>query len=210
MQKKIIALAVSGLLSGAAMAQSNVTIYGNIDAGYRHASGSGLTSNGIDASNWTTSRLGFKGTEDLGNGMKAVFLLEYPLSNDLNAPIGGSSFAARQQYVGLTGDFGSIVAGRLQPMAKPGLFREMDQEYRHRFEVVEFTVKHDDGQDPRGLQQADVILVGVSRTSKTPLSMFLAGRGLRVANIPVVHNLPLPEEIHRIDGRKVVGLTIFA
>ena len=97
---------------------------------------------------------------------------------------------------------------RLQPMAKPGLFREMDQEYRRRFEVVEFAVKHDDGQDPRGLQQADVVLVGVSRTSKTPLSMFLAGRGLRVANVPVVHNLPLPEELARVDPRKVVGLTI--
>ena len=93
-------------------------------------------------------------------------------------------------------------------MAKPGLFREIDQEYRRRFEVVEFAVKHDDGQDPRGLQQADVILVGVSRTSKTPLSMFLAWRGLRVANVPVVHNLPLPEELAPADPRKVVGLTI--
>ena len=98
----------------------------------------------------------------------------------------------------------------LQPMAKPGLFREMDQEYRRRFEVVEFTVKHDDGQDPRGLLQADVVLVGVSRTSKTPLSMFLAGRGLRVANVPIVHSLPLPEELGRVDPRKVVGLTIRA
>jgi len=99
---------------------------------------------------------------------------------------------------------------RLQPLAKPGLFREMDQEYRRRFEVVEFAVKHDDGQDPRGLQQADVVLVGVSRTSKTPLSMFLAGRGLRVANVPIVHNLPLPEELARLDPRRVVGLTIKA
>jgi regulator of PEP synthase PpsR (kinase-PPPase family) len=99
---------------------------------------------------------------------------------------------------------------QLQPMAKPGLFRDMDQEYRRRFEVVEFAVKHDDGQDPRGLQQADVVLVGVSRTSKTPLSMFLAGRGLRVANVPVVHTLPLPEELTRVDPRKVVGLNIKA
>ena len=97
---------------------------------------------------------------------------------------------------------------RLQPMAKPGLFREMDQEYRRRFEVFEFAVKHDDGQDPRGLGQADVVLVGVSRTSKTPLSVFLAGRGLRTANVPVVHRLPLPEELFRLDPRKVVGLTI--
>jgi [pyruvate, water dikinase]-phosphate phosphotransferase / [pyruvate, water dikinase] kinase len=99
---------------------------------------------------------------------------------------------------------------QLQPLAKPGLFREMDQEYRSRFEIVEFAVKHDDGQDPRGLLQADVILVGVSRTSKTPLSIFLAWRGLRVANVPVVHALPLPEELLRVDPRKVVGLTIKA
>jgi [pyruvate, water dikinase]-phosphate phosphotransferase / [pyruvate, water dikinase] kinase len=97
---------------------------------------------------------------------------------------------------------------RLQPMAKPGLFRELDQEYRRRFEVFEFAVKHDDGQDPRGLAQADVVLVGVSRTSKTPLSVFLAGRGLRTANVPVVHQLPLPEELFRLDPRKVVGLSI--
>jgi hypothetical protein len=99
---------------------------------------------------------------------------------------------------------------RLQPMAKPGLFRETDQEYRRRFEVFEFAVKHDDGQDPRGLAQADVVLVGVSRTSKTPLSVFLAGRGLRTANVPIVHKLPLPEELLRVDPRKVVGLTIKA
>lgn len=97
---------------------------------------------------------------------------------------------------------------RLQPTAKPGLFRDLDQEYRHRFEVVEFAVKHDDGQEPRGLQQADVVLVGVSRTSKTPLSMFLAGRGLRVANVPVVYKLSLPEELTRVDARRVVALTI--
>ncbi len=99
---------------------------------------------------------------------------------------------------------------RLQPLAKPGLFRDMDAEYRHRFEVVEYTVKHDDGQDPHGLPQADIVLVGVSRTSKTPLSMFLAGRGLKVANVPIVSRLPLPEEMARVDPRKVVGLTIKA
>ncbi|MBI2162645.1 MAG: kinase/pyrophosphorylase [candidate division NC10 bacterium] len=99
---------------------------------------------------------------------------------------------------------------QLQPLAKPGLFREKDQEYRRRFEVVEYAVKHDDGQNPRGLPQGDIILVGVSRTSKTPLSMFLAGRGLRVANVPVVSRLPLPEELTHLDPRKVVGLTIKA
>jgi hypothetical protein len=96
----------------------------------------------------------------------------------------------------------------LQPLAKPGLFRDLDAEYRRRFEVMDFTVRHDDGQGAEGLLQADLILVGVSRTSKTPLSMFLAWRGLRVANVPIVHSLPLPEELARVPARKVIGLTI--
>jgi [pyruvate, water dikinase]-phosphate phosphotransferase / [pyruvate, water dikinase] kinase len=96
----------------------------------------------------------------------------------------------------------------LTPLARPGLFREMDTEYRRRFEVMEFTVRHDDGQDPHALAQADLVLVGVSRTSKTPLSIFLAWRGIRMANVPVVHGLPVPEELDRVDRRKVVGLTI--
>jgi regulator of PEP synthase PpsR (kinase-PPPase family) len=96
----------------------------------------------------------------------------------------------------------------LTPLLRPGLFRETDAEYRRAFEVMEFTVRHDDGQDPRGLPQADLVLVGVSRTSKTPLSMFLAWRGLRVANVPIVHALPMPEELARVDPAKVVGLRI--
>ncbi len=96
----------------------------------------------------------------------------------------------------------------LQPLATPGLFRDADAEYRRRFEVMDFTVRHDDGQAPEGLSRADIVLVGVSRTSKTPLSMFLAWRGLRVANVPIVHNLPLPDELARVASSKVVGLTI--
>jgi regulator of PEP synthase PpsR (kinase-PPPase family) len=96
----------------------------------------------------------------------------------------------------------------LQPLATPGLFRDADAEYRRRFEVMDFTVRHDDGQAPDGLSQADLVLVGVSRTSKTPVSMFLAWRGLRVANVPVVHDLPLPVALARVATEKVVGLTI--
>jgi [pyruvate, water dikinase]-phosphate phosphotransferase / [pyruvate, water dikinase] kinase len=98
----------------------------------------------------------------------------------------------------------------LQPLATPGLFRDQDAEYRRRFDVMDFTVRHDDGQDPQGLAQADLVLVGVSRTSKTPLSMFLASRGLRVANVPIVNALPVPEELSRVAPGKVVGLTIKA
>jgi hypothetical protein len=98
----------------------------------------------------------------------------------------------------------------LEPVRQPGLFRQQDDEYRRRFEVMDFTVRHDDGQDAQDVLQADIVLVGVSRTSKTPLSMLLAWRGHRVANVPIVHNLPLPEELERVDPRKVVGLTITA
>jgi predicted porin len=126
MQKKIIALAVAGLLSGAAFAQSSVTIYGKADAGFSSASGdvadaqavSGMTGGrvtGIDSGLWAGSRIGFTGTEDLGGGLKAVFLLEYGLAIDANTGVGtGATTTARQQYVGLTGGFGTFVAGRLQ------------------------------------------------------------------------------------------------
>ncbi|MFA5026648.1 MAG: pyruvate, water dikinase regulatory protein [Candidatus Methylomirabilota bacterium] len=98
----------------------------------------------------------------------------------------------------------------LEPVRQPGLFRQQDEEYRRRFEVMDFTVRHDDGQDPADLPTADIVLVGVSRSSKTPLSMFLAWRGHRTANVPIVYQLPLPEELARVDPRKVVGLTISA
>lgn len=114
MQKKLIALAVAGLVSGSAFAQSNVTIAGIVDLGYRHSSGTGLSKSGIDHGGDLGSRLIFKGTEALGNGVTAVFNLEYALGPDTNTGIA----SARQTYVGLTGDFGTVVAGRLQPMAK--------------------------------------------------------------------------------------------
>lgn len=96
------------------------------------------------------------------------------------------------------------------PLAKPGLFRQLQEDYQRRIEVLEFAVKHDDGQNLRGLASADFVLVGVSRTSKTPLSIYLAGRGWKVANVPVVLNLPLPEELFTIDRQKIIGLIVRA
>lgn len=126
MQKKIIALAVAGLMSGAAFAQSNVTVYGSVDAGYRASSGDNNvapgadTQTGIASGNWKSSRLGFKGEEALGNGLKAIFTLEYAIANDVNAGIGSGtgSTSARTQIVGLTGDFGTAVAGRMNSPGK--------------------------------------------------------------------------------------------
>ena len=74
----------------------------------------------------------------------------------------------------------------VSPRAEAGLFRQLDDEYFRRIEAIEFAVKHDDGKVPGEIASADLVLVGVSRTSKTPLSMFLAYRGWRVANVPIV------------------------
>jgi regulator of PEP synthase PpsR (kinase-PPPase family) len=89
-----------------------------------------------------------------------------------------------------------------------GLLRAVDEQYFKRIEAIEYTVKHDDGKTSTHLDQADIVLVGISRTSKTPLSIFLSHKGWKVANIPLVLNTPLPEELFKIDQRRVVGLTI--
>ncbi len=89
-----------------------------------------------------------------------------------------------------------------------GKLREVDQNYFRRVEAIEFSVKHDDGKVSNDLDKADIILVGISRTSKTPLSLFLGYKGWRVANIPLVKGTPLPEQLFEIDQRKIVGLTI--
>ena len=82
MQKKIIALAVAGLVSGVAFAQSNVTIYGVADANYYYASGDNLSRTGVDSGGLNGSRIGFKGEEALGNGLKAIFTMEYGTTID--------------------------------------------------------------------------------------------------------------------------------
>lgn len=123
MQKKIIALAVAAVASGAAFAQSNVTIYGIADAALVQTRASGnQTATQVSSGGLSTSRIGFKGVEDLGNGLKALFVLEYRLDIDQNLGIGGTaagnaSGPARQQLVGLTGGFGTVAAGRLQTTA---------------------------------------------------------------------------------------------
>lgn len=101
--------------------------------------------------------------------------------------------------------------GRLtqkEPKFEPGIFRKLDSDYFKRIEAIEFAVKYDDGKDPRGLLRADVVLVGVSRTSKTPLSMYLAHKQIKAANVPLVPEVKPPKELFEIDPKKVIGLII--
>ena len=108
MQKKIISMAIAGLVSSFAFAQSNVTIYGIADAGFSSFSGDGQNSTGVHSSGLSTSRLGFRGEEALGNGLKAIFNFESRISLDNNA----AWDSYRQSNVGLAGNFGTVKFGR--------------------------------------------------------------------------------------------------
>lgn len=94
------------------------------------------------------------------------------------------------------------------PKYEPKLLRQLDDEYFRRVEAIEFAVKYDDGRDPRGLMRADIVLIGVSRTSKTPLSMYLAHQGYKVANVPLVPEVSPPDELFQLPRGKCVGLII--
>lgn len=116
MQKKLIALAVAGLVSVPAFAQSNVTIYGVVDMGYKYQGDNVIdgvkTRNAIDSGISGGSRLGFKGTEDLGNGLKAGFVLEQGINADTGTSAQGGSTFGRQSFVSLSGGFGAVALGR--------------------------------------------------------------------------------------------------
>lgn len=94
------------------------------------------------------------------------------------------------------------------PFEEPGLVRKLDDDYFKKIEAIEFAVKYDDGRDPRGLLIADIVLIGVSRTSKTPLSQYLAHKRYRVANVPLVPEVEPPEELFQVDPAKCFGLVI--
>ncbi|MBW2019534.1 MAG: kinase/pyrophosphorylase [Deltaproteobacteria bacterium] len=95
-----------------------------------------------------------------------------------------------------------------KPMAIPGRQYILDEDYYRRIEGINFAVKHDDGKMPQGLKLADLVLVGLSRTGKTPLSTYLANQGWKVANVPLHPDMAAPEELFQVDQRKVFGLII--
>lgn len=94
------------------------------------------------------------------------------------------------------------------PRGAPGRNFPLSEEYFKRIEAIEFTIKQDDGALPRNLHKADIILAGVSRTGKTPLSIYLAQKGFKVANVPIVMGVELPKTLFEVDPEKVFALTI--
>jgi len=96
----------------------------------------------------------------------------------------------------------------LAPKREPGILRKLDEKYFKKVEAIEFAVKYDDGKDTRGILLADIVLIGVSRTSKTPLSMYLAHKNIKVANIPLVPEVSIPLELSLISSKKIIGLSL--
>jgi regulator of PEP synthase PpsR (kinase-PPPase family) len=100
-------------------------------------------------------------------------------------------------------------AVKTQPRLESGLNQALDDKYFKRIEAIEFAIKFDDGKDPRGILQADIVLIGVSRTSKTPTCMYLAqNRGIKAGNIPLVLSVPPPKELFDLPPAKIIGLVI--
>ncbi|MFM1534096.1 pyruvate, water dikinase regulatory protein [Helcococcus ovis] len=91
---------------------------------------------------------------------------------------------------------------------KPGLMRDLDNSYFNKIEAIEFAMNFDDGKNPKGFLEADIVLLGVSRTSKTPLSVYLANKSYKVANLPLVPEIEIPKEIYKVDKKKLIGLII--
>jgi len=99
------------------------------------------------------------------------------------------------------------VSGR-EPLGQPGLYRKLRKDYYERVAAIEYTMSHDDGQRPDEWDQAEIVLIGVSRVGKTPLSLYLSVLGWKVANCPFVKNIPPHPKLSQLDRRKVVGITM--
>lgn len=96
----------------------------------------------------------------------------------------------------------------LEPRSRPGRKHLLDEAYYARITAIQFTIAHDDGVGAENWEEADILLVGISRTSKTPTSIYLANRGYKTANIPLVPESPPPESLFRLKNPLIVGLTI--
>jgi regulator of PEP synthase PpsR (kinase-PPPase family) len=140
---------------------------------------------------------------------KAGAMLVHTLASvDLRREIYLQATDRRLQSVDLIGNVLSDLSAFLgaTPGGVPGGVHRIDEDYYRRMDALTFVVKHDDGLRVESLERADIILVGVSRTSKTPLSIYLAIRGYFVANVPILYNVEPPAELFKVDQNKVVAL----
>ena len=114
------------------------------------------------------------------------------------------------KHIDLAGSLSDYLSDllKIEPISKPGLYRLSQLAYFQRVEAIDFTLKLDDGQNLDKITQADIVLTGVSRTGKTPLSVYLAMFGWKVANVPIVNRIEPPKALFEIDPKRVFGLNI--
>lgn len=95
-----------------------------------------------------------------------------------------------------------------QPVGHPGLYRRLHKDYFDRVGAIEYTMAHDDGKDPGGWKDAEMLLTGVSRVGKTPLCLYLSVLGWKAANVPLIPDIPVNPQLFEVDVRKIIGLTM--
>ncbi len=138
------------------------------------------------------------------------FIVHTLVSEELRLAMLTEGRAANVDTVDLMGPMLAHLSELLatQPRSVPGLFQPFDSAYQMRIDAINFTVRHDDGQNIDNLHEADIVLVGVSRTSKTPLSIYLAYRGWRVANVPLMLDVEPPHQLFTLPRKRAVGLIV--
>ena len=120
---------------------------------------------------------------------------------------------AREKQIPCVDLLGPLLLGlasyfEYEPKLIAGLLHDVNEKYFDRIDAMEYTIAHDDGRELNHLEQADLIILGISRTSKTPLSMYLSHQGWRVANVPIIQGFDLPKEVYQLNPKKVICLTI--
>ena len=145
--------------------------------------------------------------ETLGDDRLMVFytLVHAPLRDEVSAYIDAHDHIYGVDLLTAAIDAISEISG-LVPRDLPGALRVADINYFHRVEALEFTIEHDDGRNPQDLAKADIVVLGVSRTSKTPLCIYLAQQGYHVANVPLDPHTEPPAELFEVDRSRLFGL----
>lgn len=155
----------------------------------------------------TTQQLETAVRESCGDGCVVLYTLADP---GLHAEMGRLVADMGVQAVDILGPVIELLshAAGAEPLGEAGTMRRIDRSYFERIAAMEFTINHDDGRGAESLDDADIVLIGVSRTSKTPLAMYLASRGYKTANIPLVAETEPPAELFEVDPHRVFGLVV--
>ena len=149
-------------------------------------------------------------TDILSDALHEKAVVVTTLVNDeLNKFCADFSKETGLEYVDYMSPLVNIVSKRTQmaPSSQSGSLYLMNEDYFNRVEAIEFSVRYDDGKDPKGFAKSDLVILGISRTSKTPLSMYLANRSFKVSNLPLIPEVPVPKELFQIESKRIIGLT---